>query len=312
MRDLLTVRDLDRATIDKLLSRAREFAMGDGVGAAAGALVGLFFYDDSLRTRTGFEAAAARLGGRAFAVLGPRHTPVMSQPESVQDAVRSVAAYCDAICLRHPDAEVVAEVAALIDRPVINCGNGTDEHPTQALIDLYAISEFTGRLDGVRIALLGDLAGMRAAHSLASALGHYRDVHLRCVSPPGLELPARYADSYGAGGNSIEHLHQPALDGVDVVYVAGLPRRTTVPVSDATRTAFWITGEVVRALPPSVRILCPLPRVDEIQPEVDGTPNAGYFQQSAFGLPVRMAVLEHVLGDRAPLGGQCHTTRSGS
>lgn len=304
MRGLLSIRDLDRPAIDLLLSRARGIATD--LTALTGSVVGLFFYDDSLRTRVGFEVAAARLGARTFSVLGARHTAVMSEPESIDDAVRSVADWCDAICLRHRDATAAARLTGLVDCPIINCGNGIDEHPTQTLIDLLAIGEFAGRIDGVRIALIGDLSGMRAAHSLISGLGFYRGVHVRCVAPAGLEIPQRYVEHYLTGDNTIEHRDDVDLRDVDLVYVAGMPRHTKVPVSDTTRAAFWITDDRVEALGPDVRIMCPLPRVDEIQPEVDSMPNAGYFEQSGFGLPMRMAILEQVLRP------QCQTTRSGS
>jgi aspartate carbamoyltransferase catalytic subunit len=290
------MRGLGRPEIDALLTRARHLANEDATLSLAGRVVGLFFYDDSLRTRVGFEVATIRLGGHAFSTLGARHTAVMSQPESVHDAVRSVASWCDAICLRHPDVEAASEVARLVECPVINCGNGGDEHPTQSLIDLMAIQETSGGIDGVRIALVGDLDGMRVAHSLMMALGNYRGVHVRCISPPGLGMPRQYTEHFLTRENTIEHLDRVELADIDVVYVAGLPRHTRVPVSDTTRTAFWITGDTVRTLGPTVRVLCPLPRIDEIQPEVDATPNAVYFQQSSLGLPVRMAILEHVVG----------------
>jgi len=296
MPNLLSMRDLGRAEIDALLARARQLAVTKATSSLTGRVVGLLFYADSLRTRVGFEVAAIRLGGHPFSALGARHTMVMSQPESVHDAVRSVASWCDAICLRHPDTEAVSEVARLVECPVINGGNGGDEHPTQTLIDLMTIQELSGGIDGIRIAVVGDLDGMRVAHSLMIALGSYRGVHVRCVSPSGLEMPRQYTEQFLTDENTVEHVSQIELADIDVVYVAGLPKHTRVPVSDTTRTAFWITGDTVRALGPTVRVLCPLPRIDEIQPEVDATPNAAYFQQSALGLPVRMAILEHVVG----------------
>lgn len=295
MRDLLSIRQLDRPTVDALVARARVLGTEGGASSLAGSVVGLFFYDDSLRTRVGFEVAAARLGARTVSVLGARYAAVMSQPESIHDAVRSVAPWCDAICLRHPEVEAVSAVAPLVECPVINCGNGDDEHPTQSLIDLLTIADLTGSIDGVTVALIGDLQGMRVAHSLMMGLGNYRRVHVRCISPAGLKLPQRYLEHYLTGENTVEHVNKLDLDDVDVVYVAGLPRHTSVPVSDTTRAAFWLTEDKVRTLDPTVPVLCPLPRVDEIQPEVDVLPNAAYFQQSALGLAMRMAILEHVL-----------------
>ncbi len=294
MPSLLSIADFDRPTLDGVLARAARPRTRTDL-SLSGATVGLMFYSDSLRTRTGYEAAAGRLGAATFAVLAPRHTPVMSQPESVEDAVRSVAGWCDVLCLRHPDADVVGRVAGLVDVPVVNCGNGTDEHPTQALIDLLAISEVRGQVDGVRIAMIGDLHGMRSAHSLIVALGRYDDVYVRCIAPAGLEMPARYVERFLASGNVTDQTCALDVRDVDVIYVAGLPRHTAAEVPDSVRESLWITPEVLSRLKPHVRVLCPLPRVDEIQPGVDALPQAGYFRQSALGLPMRMAVLEWVL-----------------
>jgi aspartate carbamoyltransferase catalytic subunit len=295
VRNLLSARDLDRVTLDRILAGAADVGLGASGSPLDGRVIGLLFYTDSLRTRVGFEVAAAHLGARTVGVSGGRYTPVMSEPESVFDAVRSIAGWCDAICLRHPDPAAITALAAMVDVPLINCGNGTDEHPTQSLIDLFAISDQVGSIDNVRLAMVGDLDGMRSAHSLLIALGRYRDVFVRCISPPGLEMPEEYLAGFSANGNRVEHSHRAEYADVDVIYVAGLPRHAKVDVSQDSREALAITSDTLATLSAHTRILCPLPRIDEIRPDVDDTAHASYFRQSELGLAVRMAVLMEIL-----------------
>ena len=296
MRGLIDTRQLDRRDIDRLLSAADRFADEGARGQLEGRVVGLFFYSDSLRTRVGFEVAAARLGARTFLVTAGRFTPVMSEPEAIDDAVRSIAGWCDAICVRHPEPDVVGALQSIVDISIINCGNGSDEHPAQALADLFAMHRLRGSIDGVRVAIVGDLDGMRCAHSLVSLLGRYRDVFVRCVAPPGLSMPARYLENLRAGTGRVERTERLLIDDVDFVYVAGLPRHTATEVSDAMRESLWITRQALASAPPHTRVLCPLPRIDEIARDVDDTVHAAYFEQSRLALPMRMAVLTAVMG----------------
>lgn len=292
MRDLLSARALGRDVIEELLGSARAYRAGGG-RRHPDALVLLAFYEDSLRTRIGFDAAAARLGARTTTILAERRSAAMWAPERIEDAVRSVGPWCDVVCLRAGAQAMATRAADLLDAPVVNCGNGTDEHPTQALVDLFAIEDQLGRVDGLTLALVGDLDAMRSAHSLALALGAYERVKVRCVCPPGLELPSAYAD----GLDALEATDAMDVDDVDVLYVAGLPAETRIGVLSAERQAdYRVTPEVVARMPEHARVLCPLPRVDEIDPRVDDLDAAGYFAQSANALWVRMAILDAVLG----------------
>lgn len=296
MRRLLSSLDLSRTDYDSLLASASVMAKAPTPQQRYGSVVGLVFYSESIRTRVGFETAAARLGAASFLITQSRFTQVMSQPESVEDGMRSIAGWCDAIFFRHPDPTMAASLAHLVDVPVINCGNGSDEHPTQALIDLYAVTQLFGQIDDLRLAVIGDLREMRSAHSLVMALSRYRGIHIRCISPLGLELPEGYVAEYLKAGNTMEVVHEPDFDGVDAIYVAGLPRNPDVQITDATRDSLAITRKTLSRLNPDVRILCPLPRIDEIGRDVDETPNAVYFLQSKLGLDVRMAIIDAVLG----------------
>jgi aspartate carbamoyltransferase catalytic subunit len=214
----------------------------------------------------------------------------MSAGESLPDTVRTLAAYCDAILLRHPEIQAPTIAAEVSEAPVINCGNGHDEHPTQALIDLLAIREARGEIDGTRIAIAGDLAHMRAVHSLLAGLALFDEVDLRLISPSELRAPGELVPPGAKETDALD------LDDVDIVYMAGFaPRTPAGEFGEELRARFILTTDRAAALDASVRILCPMPRIDEIETGVDALPQAAYFHQSALGLPMRMAVLRHVL-----------------
>jgi aspartate carbamoyltransferase catalytic subunit len=292
MSHLLKVADLARTDVDALLDQALALASSPAAAPTpTGKLIVLAFFQDSVRTRVGFTAAAARLGVATTVVAGVRYGPTMSGGESLPDTARTLGAYCDAILLRHPDSDAPSIAAELAGVPVINCGNGHDEHPTQALIDLLAIRDARGTIDGTRIGIAGDLRHMRAVHSLLHALALYDDVHVRLISPPELKAPPETLPPGAVETGALD------LEELDIVYMAGFAPRTPVgDFDDQTRSRFALTTERARRLDPAVRILCPMPRIDEIEPGVDALPQAHYFRQSALGLPMRMAVLQRVLG----------------
>ena len=296
MRHLLSARDLDRETIERLIRTARDFAAGAVAVPHVGGIAALAFFEDSLRTRVGFEVAALRLGMGATTTWAPRHGDRMSAAESLSDTARTLGAYCDVLCLRHPQDDAPRVASWVAGVPVVNCGNGSDEHPTQALVDLLAIMDARGQIDGVRVAIVGDLRHMRAAHSLVLALGCFEDVTVRCIAPAGLEMPARYLDRSAV---AVTHTAELRIDDVDIVYVAGLPARTPLgEVSVHMRAEYAIDAARAASMATGARILCPMPRIDEIAAEVDELEQAGYFRQSELGLAMRVAVLRH-LTDRA-------------
>jgi aspartate carbamoyltransferase catalytic subunit len=290
VRSILSVSDLDRGAIEEVLGAAGLIAAGNyEEPARCGRIVALVFFEESLRTRVGFAAAAARLGIATVAVDAVKHTDSMSVGEDLPDTLRTLGGYVDAILLRHPDPDAPSLAARVAGVPIVNCGNGTDEHPTQALIDLMAIRDARGAIDGVRIALVGDLRYMRTAHSLLLALHRFSDVRIRLISPPELRVPANIA-------GDAEEVAEFDSRGVDIVYMAGFaPQTPSGEFAPEVRGRYVLTAERAAQLSDDVRILCPLPRVDEIDRAVDALPQAAYFHQAALGLPVRMAILKRVL-----------------
>lgn len=214
-------------------------------------------------------------------------------PEALADALRSVGRWCDVVCLRHEDPVAPALARDVLPgTAIVNCGNGREEHPTQALVDAFALAERVGRLDGITVTMVGDLHAMRSAHSLARLLSAFDDVTVHSVAPDGLGLPDVWA-----AGLHVEYRDVLDLTGTDAVYVAGLPAETRVgTLSQEAQAAFRVTAEALASIPATVPVLCPLPRVDEIAPEVDALPQAAYFAASADALWMRMAILDEVLG----------------
>lgn len=260
-------------------------------------IVALLFFEASTRTRVGFETATYRLGGQAVVVNEAKYHDRMSGAESLEDTVRCIQAYSDVLCLRHPDDGALVRLMPILNKPVVNCGNGFDEHPTQALIDLMTIHNSLGRLDNLTVALVGDLRYARAAHSLVLGLSRFDGVMVKAASPRQLRLPDRYRLPYEGSGNRYLEREDMDLSDVDVVYVTGFPPRLPAgEFSQAVRDRYKITAQTARLLRPEAIILCPLPRIDEIDTDVDALPQARYFQQSENGLAMRMAVLSRLFG----------------
>ena len=221
----------------------------------------------------------------------------MSKPETLEDTISSLSGYVDAIFIRHPSPSSARAAARLADVPVVNCGNGSDEHPTQALTDLFTIQQLRGSIDGTTIAIVGDLRSMRSAHSLILALGRFTDIEVVGISPPELGMPDSYLHRYRAGGNTYRTSDSLVLDDLDIIYMAGFAPNTDFGTfNDDTRAPFQLLPADLRRLEPRTRVLCPLPRIDEIDPAVDNTHFAAYFAQSQLALWMRAAVMRSVLG----------------
>jgi aspartate carbamoyltransferase catalytic subunit len=296
---LLTAKQLSRADIEAVLDRAAEFA-ADPQGARerhAGALLGLCFFEPSTRTKMSFETAAKRLGGDVVD-MGPVDASSVTKGESLADTVRVVEGYADALVLRHPKQGAAKLASEHVDVPVVNAGDGAGHHPSQTLLDLYTFREQAGSLDDLSVGIMGDLKYGRTVHSLAHALTNF-DARQHFVSPESLRLPrsVRY-DLHEAGAQVREHEDLEAvLPNLDVLYVTRI-QRERFPDEDeyeAVAGQYRITPETLEAASDDLSVLHPLPRVDEIAPEVDDTEYATYFEQAHNGVPVRMALLDSLL-----------------
>lgn len=292
---LISSASLNRDQIEELLASAKLFSEGSALNSRAlNRVIGLWFLDASTRTRVGFEVAALRLGAKPFYIAQQKFTQRMSTEESFEDTLRVVSDYADLLCIR--GAEDFTTRLSRASCPVLNCGNGDDEHPTQAITDLFTIQKLKGRIEGLRICIVGDLRHMRTAHSLVQGLLTFQNMHIDLVSPAALSLPKKYFIPYTTRGNAIVETEdfRGSVARADVVYMAGFAPQTPIGVfDDSQRLPFQLNEIVAVAIKPEAIILCPLPRIDEITPEVDLLPQASYFAQSKLGLFTRMAILEH-------------------
>ncbi|MEO8084744.1 MAG: aspartate carbamoyltransferase [Ardenticatenales bacterium] len=257
------------------------------------------FYEPSTRTSASFIAAMERLGGSVIPITQGVQYSSVSKGESLPDTIRTVEQYSDAIVLRHPEvgsARVAAEAAS---KPVINAGDGAGEHPTQALLDLYTIQSELGTLDGLHIAMVGDLRFGRTVHSLTRLLLQY-DVKLTFVSPEILRLPLDLMNAVRDAGLPVRETYSVAdvIHDVDVLYVTRVQKErfTDLEQYEDAKGFYIITPELMRDAKSKMVVMHPLPRVTEISDAVNSDPRAAYFRQMENGMFIRMALLAAVLG----------------
>ncbi len=291
--NIISIKDLGRKEIESILDDASRIA--DGLypdNALNGKILALLFFEPSTRTRMSFEAAMARLGGRSIN-LDSIEASSLAKGETLADTIRVVSGYADIIVLRHPS-EGAARLASEFARvPVINAGDGAGQHPSQTLLDLYTIKQAMP-IDKIDIGLLGDLRYGRTAHSLAYALSLF-NARIHTLSPRGLELPDSILNELEENGTEViphEEINE-VIPLLDVLYVTRLQRERFPDSASYVNIAknFRITPEILESAKDHLILLHPLPRVDEIDPQVDELPCAKYFEQSKNGVPVRMAML---------------------
>tara|TARA_B100001964_G_scaffold52321_1_gene59220 strand:- start:1271 stop:1996 length:726 start_codon:yes stop_codon:yes gene_type:complete len=238
-----------------------------------------------------------RLGGTCIGFADPSATSHL-KGETLLDAIRMVAGYSDVIVLRHPhegSAKLASEVSEV---PVINGGDGAGQHPTQTLLDLFTIKEEIGKLEGLNVGMLGDLRYGRTVHSLSQALDRFK-AQFYFISPKTLGMPTHVTDELQNDWSTHKNLDE-VLGKLDVLYVTRIQKERFPDIEDYKRVAgaYRINAEILQKAKPKMRILHPLPRVDEISTDVDGTKHAAYFRQAFNGVPVRMALLEQLMGKK--------------
>lgn len=296
MRHLISPMDLSVKETDGLLSLADRIM--DNPKAFShkcdGKKIATLFFEPSTRTRLSFEAAMLELGG---GVLGfsSADSSSASKGETVADTARAVSCYADIIAMRHPKEGAATVAAAKAMVPVINAGDGGHHHPTQTLTDLLTIHRLKGRLDHMTVGLCGDLKFGRTVHSLIKAMCRYEGIRFLLVSPPELRVPDYIRDDLLSGGfdfREVERL-EDALGEMDVLYMTRVQRERFFNEEDyiRLRDSYILNNEKMKLAKEDMIVLHPLPRVNEIAPEVDNDPRARYFQQVLFGKYIRMALI---------------------
>jgi aspartate carbamoyltransferase len=301
-KDILRTDTLTDEELDLILSTAACFEEqlegGERLETMAGQLMAAMFFEPSTRTRLSFEAAMHRLGGDVISVADPK-TSSAAKGESMADAVSVVQGYADVIVMRHPREGSAAEAAQAVSVPVINGGDGAGQHPTQALLDVYTIKKEKGTLNGLTVALAGDLKNGRTVQSLVYLLARF-EMRLILVSPMQLKMPTHITQELVRQGVEVSETEDlaAAMRDSDVVYMTRIQKeRFEDPAEyDRLKGAYVLEMAMVEHAKPGITIMHPLPRVNEIEEEVDGYAGAAYFRQAHNGVPVRMALLALVTG----------------
>jgi aspartate carbamoyltransferase catalytic subunit len=300
VRHIVEVSQFERSWVESLLAHTDEMReVRSGSAVLNGDILATLFYEPSTRTRLSFESAMLRLGGSVISTENAREFSSAIKGESVEDTVRIVAGYANCVVIRHHQQGAAARAANVSPVPIINGGDGPGEHPTQALLDLYTIYHELGTIDGLVIALVGDLRYGRAARSLALMLAMSRNSRLIFVAPDAVPMGADVKaalDDRGVAWTDASRL-EPALREADVVYQTRIQRErfATPDEARAAEGQFVIDTEAMSHMKREAILLHPLPRVEEIAPEVDADPRAAYFRQAQNGVFVRMALLRELL-----------------
>ncbi|HLZ94578.1 MAG TPA: aspartate carbamoyltransferase [Candidatus Dormibacteraeota bacterium] len=301
LRHVIESQQFSRSLLEELFARADEMKSEPHrfSGRLNGQVMAALFYEPSTRTRLSFEAAMLRLGGRTIGTDNAREFSSASKGETLEDSMRIVSGYADVIVLRHNEEGAARRAAAVSSVPVINAGDGPGQHPTQALLDLYTIRDELGHVDGIRIALVGDLANGRTVRSLTYLLSKFRDIRVAFVAPPQVAMRQDikdHLDEHRIPWAETRDLNA-VLPQVDVVYQTRIQKERFADEASylEVKGVYRIDREAMSRLRKDAIVMHPLPRVDEISPEVDADPRAAYFRQARNGLFIRMALLDKVL-----------------
>ena len=301
LRNVIESQQFSRSLLEDLYARADEMKREPHrfMGRLAGQVMAALFYEPSTRTRLSFEAAMLRLGGQTMGTDNAREFSSAAKGETLEDTIRIVSGYADVIVLRHSEEGAARRAASVSTVPIVNAGDGAGQHPTQALLDLYTIRAELGRIDGVHVAMVGDLANGRTVRSLAYLLSKFKDIKLWFVAPPQVAMRddlKSHLDEHHVPWVETQDL-DAVLPEVDVVYMTRIQKErfTDAESYNAVKGVYRIDAESLARMRKYAVLMHPLPRVDEIAPEVDADPRAAYFRQARNGLHIRMALLDRIL-----------------
>jgi aspartate carbamoyltransferase catalytic subunit len=295
-RSIISITDLSKEEILLILKRAEEMKKKSPKELLKSKILASCFYEPSTRTRLSFESAMIRLGGNVIGFSDSGSTSA-KKGESLRDSIKIIGQYADLLVLRHPSEGSARAASESTDKPVINAGDGANQHPTQTLLDLFSIKECQKNLKGLHLAFIGDLKFGRTVHSLSLACAHF-DMRLFFVSPEQLALPAEISHSLKKQGIkfSFHRRIEDILGKVDIVYMTRIQKERSDPsVYEECKNVYILKEEMLKKAKKNLKIFHPLPRVNEIEVSIDKTPFAYYFQQAENGIYVRMALLSLIL-----------------
>lgn len=296
---LITLANLSKEKILYLLEMAKEFEQHPNRRLLEGKVVATLFFEPSTRTRLSFETAANRLGARVIGFADPKVTSG-TKGESLKDTIKMVANYADVIVMRHYLEGAARYASEVTDVPIINAGDGSNQHPSQTMLDLYSILKTQGRLEGLNIFLVGDLKYGRTVHSLLTAMRHFNPT-FHFIAPKELEMPEEYklyCKENGIRYTESRDFNEDVIANADILYMTRVQKErfTDLMEYERVKNTYILTARMLGKAKDNMRILHPLPRINEICADVDDDPHAYYFQQAKNGLYAREALISDVLG----------------
>lgn len=302
-KDIISIKEFDRESLERVYEISffieQKIKSGEKLELLNGKILASLFFEPSTRTRFSFESAMERLGGSVISTTGFSFSS-MNKGETLEDTIKTIERYADVIVIRHPEKGSAQIAADCSKKPVINAGDGDGEHPTQALLDFYTIKKEKGKVDGLKIALVGDLKYGRTIHSLLTLLSRYDTVDFYLVSPEELKIPEKYLDLLKERGLSFMETGnmEEVISEVDVLYMTRIQKeRFSEPEQyERLKDSFVLNKKTLAKAKNDMVIMHPLPRVSEISCDVDEDKRAKYFDQVENGLYVRMALFTLVLG----------------
>lgn len=296
---LVSIADLSRDKILYLMEMAQEFEQYPNRKLLDGRIVATLFFEPSTRTRLSFETAAHRLGASVIGFTDPKVTS-STKGETLKDTIMMVANYSDVIVMRHFLEGAALYASELTQTPVVNAGDGAHQHPSQTLLDLYTMLQTQGKLENLNIHLVGDLKYGRTVHSLIMAMRHFNPT-FHFIAPKELAMPEeykQYCNKHGIKFVEHEDFNEDTIAEADIIYMTRVQRERFSDLMEYERVkdVYILRGDMLGKAKENMRILHPLPRVNEITQDVDDTPHAYYFQQALNGLYAREAILCNALG----------------
>ncbi len=296
-KSLVSIDDYTKEEILEVLARAAEFEKNPNCNLLEGKVVASLFFEPSTRTRLSFETAISRMGGRIVGFTDSSSSSV-TKGETLKDTTKMVSNYCDLIVMRHPIEGSARYASEVSDVPVINAGDGANQHPTQTMLDLYSIMKTQGTLENLNIFMVGDLKYGRTVHSLLMALSHFNPT-FHFIAPPELEIPRGY--KIFMDKNDIKYFEHTEFDDIindaDILYMTRVQKeRFADPLEyEKVKNVYILKNDMLANTKDNLRILHPLPRVNEIAVDVDTNPKAYYFEQALNGVYARQAIMAKAL-----------------
>jgi len=297
-KSLISITDFTKEEYLKIMHLAEDFEANPNQKLLQGKVIATLFFEPSTRTRLSFETAINRLGGKIIGFSDSSSSSV-SKGETLHDTIKMVSNYADMIIMRHPlegSARYASEVSGI---PIINAGDGANQHPSQTLLDMYSIIKTQGSLDNINLFLVGDLKYGRTVHSLLMAMLQFENPIFNFIAPPELAMPNEYKILLASKGiRFFEHTEfTDIIDAADIIYMTRVQKERFVdPVEyEKVKNIYILRNEMLKNTKANMKILHPLPRINEIHTDVDSNPKAYYFTQAKNGVYTRMAIIAHLL-----------------